>query len=129
MCIREYEKVRDFIVLHYCLTQRTDGELWRYVAAMDVPETLIRKMELFFARGIVALEGDESFHEPSWVSIFFGQERYPRRYDPMVGRVDTDRLKAGMRHRRETIARLTDGLPLHSEFIARTCPAPRAAAA
>jgi tryptophan halogenase len=129
MCIREYEKVRDFIILHYCLSRRTDSELWRYASAIDLPGSLRRKMELFFARGIVALEGDESFHEPSWVSIFFGQEHPPRRYDPMVDRVDTERLKAGMRHRRETIARLTDGLPLHSEFVARTCPAPRAAAA
>jgi tryptophan halogenase len=129
MCIREYEKVRDFIILHYCLTQRTDSELWSYVASMDLPDSLRRKMEIFFARGIVPLEGDESFHEPSWVSIFVGQEQLPRNYDPMVDRVDTDRLKAGMRHRRETIARLTDTIPLHSEFIARTCPAPQAAAA
>jgi len=129
MCIREYEKVRDFIVLHYCLTRRTDSELWRYAAAMDLPDTLRRKMEIFFARGIVPLEGDESFHEPSWVSIFFGQERTPRRYDPMTDRVDTERLKTGMRHRRESIERLTNSLPLHSEFIARTCAAPQVAAA
>ena len=129
MCIREYEKVRDFIIAHYCLTQRTDSELWRYVAAMDLPDTLQSKMEIFFARGILPLEGDESFHEPSWISIFFGQERLPTRYDPMVDRVDTERLKAGMRHRRETIERLSNGLPLHSEFIARTCPAPQAVAA
>jgi tryptophan halogenase len=129
MSIREYQKVRDFIILHYCLTRRTDSELWRYVGNMDLPDSLRRKMQIFFARGIVPLEGDESFHEPSWVSIFFGQERPPRRYDPMVDRVDTERLKAGMRHRRETIERLSNRVPLHSEFIARTCAAPEVAAA
>jgi tryptophan 7-halogenase len=129
MSIREYEKVRDFIILHYCLTGRSDSELWRYAAAMDLPDSLRRKMEIFFARGIVPLEGDESFHEPSWVSIFVGQGRLPRRFDPMVDRVDSDRLKAGMRHRRETIDRLTNNLPLHSEFIARSCAAPQVVAA
>ncbi len=129
MCIREYEKIRDFIVLHYCLTQRSDSELWRYVAAMDLPESLQRKVDMFFARGIVPLEGDESFHETSWVSIFVGQGRLPRRYDPMVDRVDNERLMAGMRHRREMIDRQTESLPLHSDFIARTCAAPQVAAA
>lgn len=129
MCIREYEKVRDFIVLHYCLSRRTDSELWRYVGSMDLPDTLRRKIDIFDARGIVPLEGDESFHEPSWVAIMFGQGHLPRRHDPMVDRVDTERLKAGMRHRRETVDRLTDQLPLHSEFIARTCAAPQVQAA
>ena len=129
MCIREYEKVRDFIILHYCLSRRTDSEMWRYVAGMELPDSLRRKIEIFEARGIVPLEGDESFHEPSWVAILFGQEHLPRRYDPMVDRVDVERLKAGMRHRRETIAQMTDRVPFHAEFVARTCPAPQVAAA
>jgi tryptophan halogenase len=126
--IREYEKVRDFIVAHYCLSRRTDSELWRYVASMELPDSLRRKIEIFDARGIVPLEGDESFHEPSWVAILFGQGRLPKRHDPMVDRVDMERLKAGMRHRRETIEALTERVPLHSEFIARTCASPKVAA-
>jgi tryptophan halogenase len=129
MCAREYEKVRDFIILHYCLTRRTDSELWRYVANMDLPDTLRAKMEIFLARGIVPLEGDESFHEPSWVSIFFGQNWLPRRHDPMVDRVDTERLKAGMRRRREAIAQMAERMPLHSDFIARSGVASTMAAA
>jgi tryptophan 7-halogenase len=129
MCIREYEKVRDFIILHYCLSRRTDSEMWRYVANMDLPDSLRRKIEIFEARGIIPLEGDESFHEPSWVAILVGQEHLPKRHDPMVDRVDIERVTAGMRHRRETIAQLTDRVPLHSDYIARTCPAPQVAAA
>ena len=86
-------------------------------------------MDIFFARGIVPLEGDESFHEPSWAAILLGQERFPRRYDPMVDRIEIERLKAGMKHRRDTISALADRVPLHSEFIARTCAAPQVAAA
>jgi len=129
MCIREYEKVRDFIILHYCLSRRTDSELWRYVASMEVPDSLRRKIEMFDARGIVPLDGDESFHEPSWVAIMFGQNHLPKRYDPMIDRIATEPLKAGMRRRRETIDQLTDRMPSHAEFIARTCPAPEVEAA
>jgi hypothetical protein len=46
----------------------------------------------------------------------------------MVDRVPDDRLRTGMRHRRETIERETESLPLHSEFIARTCAAPQVVA-
>jgi tryptophan halogenase len=129
MAVREWEQVRDFIVFHYCITRRRDSELWRYVADVDLPQSLKRKMALFLARGVVPLEGDEAFHECSWIAVLFGQGLYPGHYDPLVDRIDTERLKAGMRHRRETIARLTDQLPLHSEFIARTCPAPQVLAA
>jgi tryptophan halogenase len=129
MSIREYEKIRDFIVAHYCLSQRTDSELWRYVASMELPDSLRRRIEMFDARGIVSVEGDESFLEPSWIAILFGQGRYPRHYDPMVDRMETERLKAGMRNRRETIERLSERVPLHSDFIARTCAAPQVEAA
>ena len=67
---------------------------------------------------------EESFQEASWVAIFEGQGVLPRAYDPMADRVELERLKAGMRHRRETIARLAETLPLHAEFVARTCAVP-----
>jgi tryptophan halogenase len=128
MAIREYEQIRDFIIAHYCITKRTDSELWRYVAAMELPDTLRRKLDMFFARGVAPIEGDEAFHEPSWVSILFGQEAYPRTFDPLIERVPLDQLKAGMATRCRDLDRFTDRLPLHSEFIARTCPAPAVAA-
>ena len=124
MTANEYERIRDFILLHYCLTRRTDSELWRYCASVELPEPLRRKIEVFRARGIVPMLSEESFQEASWVAIFEGQGVLPRAYDPMADRVELERLKAGMRHRRETIARLAETLPLHAEFVARTCAVP-----
>jgi tryptophan halogenase len=128
MAVRESEQIRDFIVAHYCVTRRTDSDLWRYVANMELPDSLRRKLDMFFARGVAPIEGDEAFHEPSWVAVLFGQGCYPRHYDPLVERVPLDRLKAGMATRCRDIDRLSDRLPLHSEFIARTCPASALAA-
>ena len=44
---REAERIRDFIVMHYHLTERDDTEFWRYCRGMDIPESLKHRMSLF----------------------------------------------------------------------------------
>jgi tryptophan halogenase len=95
---------------------------------MALPPSLSYKIEVFKSCGHVPLFSEESYQEPSWVSIFLGLQIYPRRYDPLVDNLDTERLKRGMQHRRTTLLRLAQGLPNHREHIARYCdvaqPAP-----
>jgi tryptophan halogenase len=47
----EMERIRDFIILHYKLTQRHDTEFWRYCQAMDIPDSLQHKIDLFKSCG------------------------------------------------------------------------------
>jgi tryptophan halogenase len=60
-----YESVRDFIVLHYKLTQRDDSEFWRYCASMPIPDALRHQIELFRETGRVAILDRAGFAEPS----------------------------------------------------------------
>ncbi len=119
----EFERIRDFLILHYCLTRRTDSELWRHCAAMELPDTLAHKIDLFRASGRVPLLAEESYQESSWVAIFLGNECHPRRYDPLVDRMDVALLEKGMAARRAAIARAADALPPHRAFVERFCPA------
>lgn len=44
---REYARIRDFLILHYNATSRTDSDFWNHVRTMAVPETLTEKVEIF----------------------------------------------------------------------------------
>jgi tryptophan 7-halogenase len=125
----EFERIRDFLILHYCATQRADSPLWSYCRGMSIPDTLRHKIEVFRSCGRVPLQSEESYQEPSWVSIFLGQHVYPKRYDPLCDNIDTEHLKRGLLHRRNSIRKLAEGLPAHRDFIAHHCAAAAAAAA
>jgi tryptophan halogenase len=115
----EYERLRDFLILHYCVTERDDSPFWRHCRAMSVPETLRHKIEVWTGSARVPLYSEESYQEPSWVSIFLGQHLYPKRYDPFVDNLDGSRLTQTLRQRRDTIRRLAESLPTHREYLAR----------
>ncbi len=119
----ELERTRDFLILHYWATERDDSRFWRYWRTMSLPPTLQDKINVFRSCARVPMYSEESYQEPSWISIFLGQHIYPRRYDPLVDNIDTEHLKRGMLQRRMTIRRLAQKLPLHREFIARHCAA------
>jgi tryptophan halogenase len=124
MTALEFERIRDFLILHYHATERDDSALWRYCGEMSVPDSLQQKIEVFKSCGRVVLQGEETFLEPSWVAIFLGQHVYPRRYDPLIDVIELPRLQRGLQQRRAAINAAAQAMPQHREFIARYCPAP-----
>jgi tryptophan halogenase len=123
----EYERIRDFLILHYHATERNDAPLWDYVRTMSIPETLQHKIDVFRSSGKVVLYGDESFLEPSWVSIFIGQFVIPRRYDPIIDSIELNRLRRGMEQRRTRVRKMAEAMPTLKEYVARnwSATAPR----
>ncbi len=125
----QYERIRDFLILHYKLTSRDDAEIWRYCAAMDVPESLTRKIELFRHGGIVERYREGLFTPISWLSVFTGQGLIPESYSPLADSVSEEKLVAQMdEFRRDVRDRAEEMLP-HDRFIDRYCSARSSAAA
>jgi len=115
----QYESVRDFIILHYKLTQRTDSEFWRYCAAMPIPDTLQHQIELFQHAGRVAILDPDGFAEPSWVSIFLGLGLSPQAGDPLVERIDEAQLRQHFQRMRSAVEQTVAAMPDHGDYIDR----------
>ena len=80
----EYERVRDFLILHYNATERDDSDFWNYCRTMVLPDSLRYKMELFRERGVVVNYRDGMFLEPSWLAVYLGQNMMPVAHDPLL---------------------------------------------
>ena len=119
----EYERIRDFLVLHYKLTERDDSELWRYCRDMDIPDTLAFKIEHFRRYGRHIARDMDLFGPPSWHAVHIGQGNIPEACDPVAGYREQPpgdwlgRLKAAMAA--EATKQTT-----HQQFIDRHCKAP-----
>ena len=117
------EDIRDFIILHYYATQRTDSDFWNQCRTMSIPETLSQKIDLFRTKGRSFREGFELFSMPSWVAVMLGQNFWPQGYDPIADALDEDKIAAALEQIRLSYAQTAQALPTHAEFIARCCAA------
>ena len=115
----EYERIRDFLILHYHLNSRDDAEIWRYCRAMEVPDSLRAKMELFRHSGFVEQYRDGLFTPPSWLSVYIGQGLTPERYHPLADNLPLDRLTRQLDELRSEIADRVEEMPKHASFIER----------
>lgn len=115
----EFERVRDFIVLHYHATERDDTPLWNYVRTMPVPESLAYKMELFRERGVVVNYRLGLFYEPSWVAVYVGQRILPKRFDPLLDDIPLEEVRRHAAAVRAAVRAGAESLPTQEEYIAR----------
>ncbi|MGZ7238522.1 tryptophan 7-halogenase, partial [Streptococcus pyogenes] len=82
-CERELTHIRDFIILHYHVTERRDSALWNHVRTMALPATLRHRIELFRESARVFRTSDELFAENSWIQVMMGQGLMPQRHHPV----------------------------------------------
>ncbi len=122
-------QIRDFLILHYKATERRDSAFWRQCAAMDIPDTLAHKIELFRETGRVFRRNEELFAENSWVQVMLGQGITPRSYHPIATKLPDDEMIKLLDTLRGQVDQTVASLPPHAEYVARYCGATKAAAA
>lgn len=120
----EYERIRDFIILHYKATQRSDSAFWNHCRTMAIPDTLQHRIDLFRSNGRAYREAAELFAELSWVQVMLGQGIQPQAYHPFVNLRPEAEVKAFLDNVESVIERCVQVMPTHEEYIAKHCVAP-----
>lgn len=116
-----FEDVRDFIVLHYKLTERDDSELWIECRAMEVPDSLQHKIDLFATKGRCLTSGEPVFGSTSWIAVMLGQHTHPEGYDPIVDALNEERVSQELRRIAGAIDTSVQAMPTHEQFVMRNC--------
>jgi len=118
-----FEDVRDFIILHYKATRRSDSPFWDYCRTMDVPDKLAARLELWRSKGRIFREGAELFGTPSWVAVLLGQGIVPDAPEPAAEALDSSFVADALDKMRLSYRAMAEQMPTHAEFIARACKA------
>jgi len=116
----EYDRIRDFLILHYHATTRDDSPFWDHVRTMQIPDSLRDKMELWRDAGRVSKYSHGLFFEPSWVAVYVGQGLIPRNWDMRADRLDVAQLAAATDRLKGEIGRAVEAMPDHADFLARS---------
>jgi len=120
----EYERIRDFIILHYKATERDDTPFWRENRDREIPAELARRIAVFRAHGRVSRDFDELFQEVNWVKVMLGQGIIPAGWSPLADQLSEADLEAFLAEVKAMIEHEIKAMPTHADFIARHCKAP-----
>ena len=113
----DVERIRDFIILHYKATNRTDTEFWRYCRNMEVPDSLAHRIEIFRETGHVFREAAELFDD-SWQQVMIGQGIMPERHHALVDTMSPRELADFLNHIKSNVDGQVASLPGHNDYLA-----------
>tara|TARA_R110002012_G_scaffold61745_3_gene161981 strand:+ start:1080 stop:2579 length:1500 start_codon:yes stop_codon:yes gene_type:complete len=125
---RELEKIRDFIVLHYKLTERDDSDFWRARRDMPVPDSLAQRISLFRENGLAYQATDDLFRVDSWLQVMLGQRLKPKGYHHMGHLMTDDQLMTALGGLEANISKAVSQMPSHQDFIDQYCAVPESEA-
>ncbi len=114
----EYDRIRDFLILHYHATERADSPFWNHVRTMTIPDTLADKLALWRGSAQVARYGHGLFLEPSWVAVYLGQRVVPTGWDPRADQPDAAGLDRALGSLAQAIADRVRAMPGHDAALA-----------
>jgi tryptophan halogenase len=120
--IFEWERIRDFLILHYHANQRPEP-FWRRCAAMPIPDSLADKLALFRANGRIVRVNEELFSEPGWLQMMIGQGVMPAGYHPLADNPSEAELRELLSLIRQAVTKQVAALSRHEDFLAAHCRA------
>jgi tryptophan halogenase len=119
----EIEFIRDFIILHYKVTDRRDTPYWKEAAEMAVPAPLQHRIDMFRETGRSFRVLNELFAENSWIQVMLGQGIMPDQHHPSADLMGDEELSGFLEGIRKNVERTVAQLPQHQQYVERYCGA------
>lgn len=113
----EYDRIRDFLILHYHASTRDCSRFWNDVRHTEIPDTLADKIALFRRAGRVQRYAQGLFLEPSWIAVFVGQGILPESWDQRIDGLPADALRRALAQLRTEIEHVVTAMPDHAEAL------------
>ncbi len=117
----EYLWIRDFLIAHYKINDKSEHAFWRYCRDMEVPASLQERFDLFTSHGRIFRQGEELFAETSWLQVMHGQGLRAQAYHPLVDQRSEEDIAYFLAQVQKTIKKCIEVMPTHAEFIASFC--------
>jgi len=117
----EFDGIRDFIIMHYVATRRDDTQFWREMQALDIPDSLAARLELYKESGIVYQHGADLFRTDSWHSVLRGQGIHSNSYHNVGKMMPSENLRTALMNLKSNVDRAVESLPAHKDFLKTYC--------
>ncbi len=117
----EIKHIRDFIILHYNVTNRRDTPYWRDAATMKLPPSLQHRIDLFRDTGRVFRVPNELFAENSWIQVMLGQGIHPASHHRTADLMGDEELAHFLGNISGAIDRTVAQLPSHQRYVEQYC--------
>jgi tryptophan 7-halogenase len=117
MAKTELESVRDFIILHYHQTERSDTAFWKRCRTMEIPDSLKARIDQFRESAHAYQAGEDLFRVDSWVQVLLGQRLQPREWHHLAQLMPLDQLAKAMADLKNGIDGALGKLPMHDQFL------------
>lgn len=112
----EIERIRDFIILHYHVTERQDSEFWQDCRALNIPDLLQNKITAFTETGRLFRDPEEMFGD-SWIQVMLGQGIEPQQYHPIINTLSKQEIAQHLTSISHNIQQSLDQLVPHNDYI------------
>ncbi|QTD55249.1 tryptophan halogenase family protein [Parasphingorhabdus cellanae] len=118
----EWERIRDFLILHYHANGRNEP-FWQAVRDAEIPDSLAHKIALFEANGRIVREHEELFTEAGWLQVLIGQGIMPDGYHPLADQLSEKDLSEFLKLAGQHATAVASRMPDHGDYIAQHCAA------
>lgn len=114
----EWSRIRDFLVLHYRANARVGEAFWDERRTMDMPDSLMAKLETWRGAAHITRDREELFTEVGWIQVLLGQGVMPEAHHPLADALTEGELEAFLETAHRACIAAVEPLPTHHDYLA-----------